>query len=204
MNVRIYIFLGLLWSGSLMGVEISDHIWKRMEDYLTTLEHASYCEFYLPMDCEFRYERVRNAIQIMISAHSFQPLKNAWQEIAESANKDLDEITEFSVVIILAYSSVIARLAQTNSATRINWFSLIALYAHLSKIPLHKLFDVLEECWLRYQELIALFPKSEEQTWSEWFHENWWVPTTIIVFTVISFVRWQQQHMSKQELSSFV
>lgn len=176
----------------------SETIAQRMDMYVQALLEAPYCKDLENMLPRFTFERVDNVFQTIAKNQSYKPLAQAWQAIKSQPPINLDEVAEFSVALIIIYSSVILHLTE-NEPKRINWLSLIALYAQLSRIPLGKLFDVLEECWQRYQEIMALFPKDEKQSWHEWLQENWWVPTTVVFFALISFVRWSQSHSKNND-----
>ena len=208
MNVQTVFYGILIWSFSILA-DSSDPFLQQMDTYVATLAQAPYVNCHVLHESQFKHERVRNAIAEIAASHSYVPLQKTWQELQQdpSLHRDevardeiaRDEIAEFSVALIMIYSSVILHMNQNVSTARVNWFSLIALYAQLSKIPLHKLFAVLEECWQQYQELMALFPKDENESWGEWLQENWWLPTTVVAFTLFSFMRWYQGRLQKQQ-----
>lgn len=200
MNVPKVMY-SLLFYSLLLSAEIPEHILQRMDAYVATISQASYTNCCLLGEIKFNYERVYNVFHAFEATHSYASLITAWYAIKNDTPLDPGEVAEFSVMLIIVYASVIIHAHQSLSPNRVNWFSLIALYAQLNKIPLHKLFSVLEECWQQYQALMELFPKEDHITWSEWLQENWWVPTTIVVFTLFSFIRWYQARVNMRQIT---
>lgn len=172
---------------------------ERIDRYVDCIVTAPYNKQLADVLMTFKYERVRNGFQKVIQEQSFASLQTTWQAIKANVGITLDycETAEFSVVLIMAYSSAIKQLteAPSTSVNRVNWLSVIALYAQLNMLPLAKLFDVLEECWHRYQDIMNSFPKDENQSWLDWAIDYWWVPVTLVIFTALSFARWYRAHL---------
>lgn len=128
-------------------------------------------------------------------ATSFKPLAQTWDYLK---THDVDEVVlgKFSLLLLLSYHTIFyhAMFSQVAPKNRVTFFSIIPLYYQLSKIPLHKLFDSLEECWNQYQEIMANYGPAEGETFSSWIQNYWWVPLTVSVFTMISFIQWYRAH----------
>ena len=172
----------------------SEEVIQRIDRYVDCIVNASYCESLAEITTMFKYERVHNGFQEIKEGRSLRSLQKTWQDIKTNTSNTLDhcEVGEFSVLLIIVYSSVIKHHAEINGAKKVNWLSVISLYAQLNMIPLGKLFDVLDECWKRYQEIMNMFPKTDDQSWLEWSQDYWWVPITLIAFTAFSYLRWSR------------
>jgi hypothetical protein len=137
-------------------------------------------------DIQFDDPLIQECAHQIEQSRSFKPLTSTWELLQA---QDVNEVVlgQFSLLLLLSYHTVFSKITQK---TRLTWLSIISLYAQLSMIPLPKLFDTLEECWSQYQKIIADFTPDKEESFVSWAQNYWWVPTTIIIFTGLSFLKW--------------
>lgn len=147
-------------------------------------------------DVQFSEDIVQQCAHDIEQTRTFKPLQQAWEFIK---NNDVDEVVlgEFSLLLLLAYHTIFTQVAQKS---RITFFSIIPLYYQLSKIPLHKLFDSLEECWTQYQAIMENYAPQKDESFSTWVQNYWWVPVTVSLFTVISFIQWYRAHFKGKSI----
>lgn len=141
-------------------------------------------------DVQFDDEIVQQCARDIEQTKSFKPLLKTWDFLKEN-NADEVVLGKFSLLLLLSYHTIFYAVAHKN---RISFFSIIPLYYQLSKIPLTKLFDSLEECWNQYQAIIANYKPDEEESFISWVQNYWWVSATMVVFTVMSFIQWYRSH----------
>ena len=129
---------------------------------------------------------------------SFKPLLKTWQTLK---SQELDEVIlgKFTLLLLLSYHTLFSQAADKN---RVTFFAIIPLYYQLSKIPLSKLFDSLEECWTQYQAIMENYGPEKEESFSSWVQNYWWVPLTVSAFTILSFLQWYRAH--KKPLSNYM
>jgi hypothetical protein len=147
-------------------------------------------------DVQFDDDIIQQCADAIEQTKTFKPLQQTWEFIK---NNDVDEVVlgKFSLLLVLSYHTIFSQIAQKNRVTRNNrvtFFSIIPLYYQLSKIPLNKLFDSLEECWNQYQAIMENYAPEKDESFSSWVQNNWWVPVFVSVFTVISFFQWYRAH----------
>lgn len=141
-------------------------------------------------DVQFDDESVQQCARDIEHAKNFKPLLQTWEFLK---NQDSDEIVlgKFSLLLLLSYHTLFTQVAHKN---RLTFFSIIPLYYQLSKIPLTKLFDSLEECWTQYQAIMENYGPEKDESFVSWVQNYWWVPLTVSVFTIVSFLQWYRAH----------
>lgn len=120
---------------------------------------------------------------------SLDPLMWTWRKHRDTILNDTFALREFTVLLVMVYQNLILHV---DGRRDIPWFGLISLYMKLNAIPLQKLFDVLEECLVRYQIIFEDYSNGSlfHDSLIEWFQENWWLPTAIFTMATVSFLRW--------------
>lgn len=136
---------------------------------------------------------IKECVHDIEQSKSFKPLEKAWHILKE---KDSDEVVlgEYSLLLLFSYHAIFSQFSTKN---RLTWLSIVSLYAQLSMIPLSKLFDSLEECYNQYQAIMETFGPEKDESWISWSQNYWWVPTTIIIFTGLSFMRWYRARLKQ-------
>ncbi len=127
---------------------------------------------------------------------SLAPLMWTWRKHRDIILNDALALREFSVLLIMVYQNLIFHVDKRRD---IPWFGLISLYMKLNAIPLQKLFDILEECLIRYQIIFEDYSSGSlfHDSLIEWFQENWWLPTAVFTMATVAFFRWfRGKHVS--------
>lgn len=137
----------------------------------------------------FNNQMLMHCLKEIEKQQSFAPLLQTWQTLQAEPQLDAMALGQFSVILLLCYHS---SFACYSSRYRLAWISLITLYTQLNMIPLKKLFDALDECYQQYKIIFETLPQDENVSFSEWLESYWWAPALVIVFTVYSYLRWQQ------------
>lgn len=137
---------------------------------------------------------VRDCMHDIEQSKSFKPLEKTWQILKGNDSANETVLGEYSLLLLLSYHTIFSQFSPKN---RLTWLSIVALYAKLSMIPLSKLFDSLEECYNQYQAILETFGPEKDESWISWSQDYWWVPTTIIIFTGLSFIRWYRARVKQ-------
>ena len=160
------------------------------------MQHIAFVPLYLTSSL------VIDCMQNIEKQQSFKPLREVCQKLQECNDEQVTR--EFSILLIVSYVMV---LRQTSTRDIATFLSIISLYAQLNSLPLEKLFDILEECWLQYQAILATFPKGDDELWSSWLQNYWWLPVVVVSFTAVQFLRWYRSYrasVARQELLQYL
>ncbi|HBL98697.1 TPA: hypothetical protein DDZ86_03585 [Candidatus Dependentiae bacterium] len=112
-----------------------------------------------------------------------------WHEHRATILDDLEALREFSMLLIMVYQNLVLHVGHSRA---IPWFGLVSLFMKLNSMPLNKLFDILEECLIRYQMIFEDYSSEPLtiETAEEWIQENWWLPTMAVGMSIVAFIRW--------------
>lgn len=133
---------------------------------------------------------IHDCMEKIEQQQSFVPLIETWDLIKRYYNHDEELLCQFCILLLLNYHCVINEKIHTHR--QFMFITLISLYAQLNAIPLAKLFEVLEECLQKYNEIADTLAPYENVPIYLWIQNNWWVPTALTGFTIISYLKWRK------------
>jgi hypothetical protein len=171
---------------------------EQLDKHVSCLSVVQYGDITL-QDINFKDKRIADCAHQIEVGDNLKPLKKLWADVKFEGGINKVFVSEFCVLLFFSYQSVLRNVGAlpAKPTTRVSWFAIMALYAQLSAIPLPKLFDALEECWILYQNISNEYKVEGEPSFGAWLQEYWWVPSTCIAFVAVSFARWFKDRQAR-------
>lgn len=144
------------------------------------------------IDC-FSIPAIQECCCSINKLQTLAPLAVLWESQVSHLTLDENTTREFSFLLFMVYHGLFYQCSVENIRyyRSVPWLNLISLYLKLRAIPLTKLFDLLDECLDRYQEILNEYGGGgKEDSFLDWLEEYWWLPAMMGGMAFITFVRW--------------
>lgn len=143
----------------------------------------------------YKNDTIKKCLEDMCKEHSLDPFFKTWDYAYQMciANKDLEFVREFSILIFSIYENILAFFTictpcNFKDGSNKNLFDdIIQVYNVISELPIREIIVTLEKCYTLFSKILNDYGLTSGLTFGQWIKKYWWLPPTV-VFAVVAAI----------------